>query len=1503
MFLVILCIPTITSSPDRIMNAITLDSIDNDALFQVAQAGGQGSSTEATANMSRVLTGISSTISNSYSDLTHLGSLDLSGYVISGWTLYRADIDMTDMTAISERESLGVTPNPSTPIMIRNASGLVTDALTQAFYNQPHDGRLENYTVEYAVPYYTTSLGKAWLVVRSDYSDGSTNETSWVSPFTQNPSAVLYTHDVSSDNAILSSGSTYYVVIDGTALSGVYIVDTWYFNRINWEATDSFLGLQTLYNLRGDAWWPYSGINRREANLNYTYTPWNQTSNAALKYFSADEVSLLGNSTGLTGTSWEFLNGAGLSSIAFQTNQSIDMTYDLTLWYKRNFDASTIWDVQTSGDSIEWNITAAIQYPNTSGTISRYMNFTRPLDWSVTGLYNSTTPSTNYGNYAVSGTTVTCSSMTNGTWTLSHTADNYITEIQSPDIASIEDTVTITAIVEDGIGTDVDSGSMNLTATYEGSAVYNPPNRTYAMGFSYLWNIDAWVSSNGTYVLEMFWTNGTEAGYLTKEILVYYPTSLTGNTQMEAFTDSSFEIRVDFVDTFSPTPLTATYASVVYSYDSGSNVSLTDLGNGTWTAVIDTTGEIAGLHSVVVYAEGFAIENQSLSIDVELTYETLALTYNWTDPQENGITYLQSTNLTILYRFANGTAIANAIVNVTDGTSTWSLTWDPVAENYTIQFNGTDFSTFPDTINLTVNAWKLGHESQANSSLKLYVYEESATSLEIIITPSDQDMTYVESFRIIANYSYSGSPVPAATLTIQFNVSTPISLQYNSSDGLWYTLLPGSDIGVGYWEFTVFADAVGYGNKSVQNILDIWEDVPVLTDSWSDHEVTDYETNIVLNVSAHDSLGNPILNSNLTVTLLDSKFTMTHLGNGLYSVAIIPDAVMGTHQIQVILTETGFVTTSIQLNLTIRATTEIVVTSPIYSQYETEDIEIAVEFVDDIHRTIIYWATVNLTIEGTVYPMTFNGSHYVVVFVLDFTVNYHTATISALANGTNPATEDISIRVLAKTYVYISISFSGSAFQGNTISIDARLRENDTERALQLRTLLFNITVNYDNGTSVLVSVQDSTNAQGLASVSFDIPQVTDNRVTSILIEVFYDGSINEDYVYWDASKAYTIPVNLDPIEQVLSFWFVEEGRYVLLGIGILAILSVGYNKRIKPKKRAGRAALDRQLKNFEDLKSVQHFMAVYVNRGTCVFYHPFKEARIQADLISGFISAVTSVYGEIKGDGVQGTLEEIQYQGLRLNSYSGEYVLGILILDKEISVLMRDRLQFFVDLFENEYESHLDGWTGITDCFDPEWIVSNLISTLGYSWMLPHTLHPDKKLSGPEKKIVNYIQASLGNKREFLVEDYLQPLSSMLGKTEAEILDIIVGLEEKEIIQPISIHTFLQRQGLGIVSSDMDMQITPTPIEEIPHEDTTDVDAVEEPADVSGDDDEVSEPLDEPTSEEEEPVVPEEDDSESKPEEIVGEEPETEDADPRDEFLKEVESLLKKEKEEDGEE
>ncbi|MCK4566453.1 MAG: hypothetical protein KAU48_04000, partial [Candidatus Thorarchaeota archaeon] len=283
------------------------------------------------------------------------------------------------------------------------------------------------------------------------------------------------------------------------------------------------------------------------------------------------------------------------------------------------------------------------------------------------------------------------------------------------------------------------------------------------------------------------------------------------------------------------------------------------------------------------------------------------------------------------------------------------------------------------------------------------------------------------------------------------------------------------------------------------------------------------------------------------------------------------------------------------------------------------------------------------------------------------------------------------------------------------------------------------------------------------------------------------------------------------------------------------------------------------------DLETLRHFMAVYLDRGTCVFYHPFTDERIQPDLISGFIAAITSVYGEIKGDGVRGTLEEIQYHGLRLNSYSGEFTIGILILEGEMTPLLRERLQFFLELFENQYDKELTDWTGLIDCFDPEWVVSNLTSAYNYSWFHAHKFGPTQKVAKTDARILDYISAVRDDKGEFYIKNLISPLAEMLDKTEAQVLDRLLYLQDNGMIVPVSIQTILQRQGMGLANGEIgpDNIVLELPAEEEPK--------VEEP--------EAS--VEETSSETE--VEPE----------PVEESPPAEEVDLADEFVKDVESLM----------
>ena len=161
--------------------------------------------------------------------------------------------------------------------------------------------------------------------------------------------------------------------------------------------------------------------------------------------------------------------------------------------------------------------------------------------------------------------------------------------------------------------------------------------------------------------------------------------------------------------------------------------------------------------------------------------------------------------------------------------------------------------------------------------------------------------------------------------------------------------------------------------------------------------------------------------------------------------------------------------------------------------------------------------------------------------------------------------------------------------------------------------------------------------------------------------------------------------------------------------------------------------------------------------------------------------------------------------------------------------------------------------------------------------------------------RILDYIGAVRDERGEFYLKDLLKPLAEMFEKTEAEILDQLLQLQDKGMIVPVSIQTILQRQGMGLSNGDSEGITIPLPpelMEEI--EKTT----------------EEQEAIEEETLEYDEIVEPEEPEKTKEPE--VSEEPKEPETkkkeqpkakkmvDPLEEFVKDVEDLLTKEKEKD---
>ncbi|MEM2143567.1 MAG: hypothetical protein QXQ81_09960, partial [Candidatus Thorarchaeota archaeon] len=1161
-----------------------------------------------------------------------------------------------------------------------------------------------------------------------------------------------------------------------------------------------------------------------------------------------------------------------------------------------------------------------------------------------------------------------------------YSAHNYVTSIDASSSVVITDDLLVTINFRDALSVPVSSGSSNLTFWKDTSVITRPANESEPDGIrTYLWNIDAFTTTNGRYRIEVFWANGTEAGYRTRDVVVYYPTDLrVYQSSVLVGTDESFSFSVYYNDTFTPQGLKSPAASVTYSFDGAPYVPMTDLNNGTWKATVSTLGKSVGSYQIVISASGFALQNRTAAIDVEIVYSTLALSLTWTPG--SSITYTQDANLAVSYRYANGTSIPNAVVNVTDGLRYWTLQWHPSSGTYNVTLNGLMGLNIGNNP-LVISAWKNQHYSRtADTALTISL---EPTDLTVSWSPANVTVPYGGVLRLSVDYRYQGGDVPSSGSLVNVTIDGKVyELLFNGT--MWTVSIPVNDLGLGTYQATVRAWRYGFVDRT--NLTDgivIIVDTASLTPNWYSYDlyyswqvsldvtvrssqgylvngavvradlggtnftlnqilpgiyrlllngsiglgeypmrvyllsygytnatvdvtlrVIDtpttltiiphyigydgnptgtlyYDGQLYLVVVCRDIANNPLIGLNVVLVLGTATYPMTDLGNGSYvrsflgsflgvgtiagsasfvvygyedqtvplSVEVrpvpttmltdiaIPD-VMYFNQTVVVVVEyrnahtgalidatyvsaswSNSIPTEVlapgryrftisaqmlsfaihQLNITIGLENysygqilHSITVRPIrtslssvlsYTNYEYCNITVQVTYRDLDRDLPITVAIVNMTVAGNVYPMVHVGNgvyRYVFNLTIDPSMIGYTAVFAAWAHGYSANTTSATIIVQPKQRVYIEL-LPLAPYQGVVMAIGAYVRYNGTHAPLVGVSVTFYISVELDNGTVLQSELSAITSTNGLATTTYDVPP----SAVRMTVVARYPGTDSQ----WKATKvAANIPVQ-PPSFFILLVRFLTQ-RDVLLVIALITVVGVvtyGRTRSARTKRLRKRKQLEDQMNNFRDLMSLRHFMAIYLNRGTCVFYHPFTEQKIEPHLVSGFISAVMSVYGEIKGDGVQGTLEEINYQGLRLNGYSGRHIAGILILEGEMTPFLRERLRTFVDLFEVRYDSELDGWTGFTDCFDSKWIVSSLYSVFDYDRLLPHRIVNDRLVKKSDMGLFRALKKLVGD-REFRFDDILPRLARETGMSEPLVLDHLLRMRGSGAIAPLEV-------------------------------------------------------------------------------------------------------------------
>ncbi|MFX1542487.1 MAG: hypothetical protein ACFFCR_05745, partial [Promethearchaeota archaeon] len=984
--------------------------------FTPSSASGEGEEQVSTAYMSRTIGSQQVSILNSYtSPDTHEMLLDLSEYLESGWLLYKVEIDAQSVTAAPEREVVGVASIPGQDFRIEEyIPNFYYTQLANGFYNKPHNGSLLNYSLSYSTEYYNTALrGTSYLVISDDYRDSSGGLTT---PEAMSPhdSAFAWT-TVDGENINLTQNTVYYTVINGTDLHEDTI--SYDYPIIYWGVESAAGSYATrIYSTEILDWFSVS----YEALLNYTYIPWDIDTNSAQVYSTTSDVSLECNSTAFVNDAWNSATFAqNISAITLSANQSVDLDYSITLWYSRNEEGTTDWEVDASGGQVEWNSSISVTYPSLSGQIKRYLNFTIPADWTVSGLYNATNPSLNHSQYSRAGDVVICSNVGTESWVLSSIAPNYVSNValyDSSDDSAVVHSANVGTVLD--VNTTVESptldaattGSVNLTVIHSGVTAYAPANATVTAGLGHhSWNTGTDHDENGIHTVAVFWSNGTEAGYRTLDVVIVYPTELTSVSTIDAFTDSTFSFSVFFRDSYTPQYLDGAFAEVTYSFAGGNNITMTDHANGTWSGIIDTTGRSPETYDLVIYGEGFAFENVSRVIKVTLIHDTQALDFSWSNGPN--ITYVESSELIVVYRRTNGNNVTNAQVNATIGIKTWNLT-QQLDGSYRIRFNGSDNPPGFGSHNITINAWKSGYEPQSGYPQNLTIDREG-TSLEVSWSNTN-NITYLDSTILSVKYlsNSTSTEIQDAELNVTIGLTT-WNLTWNSGSKAYEIQFNGTDAstGLGTHYLLIQATLYGYDDASDSSInLTIREEPTTIVLYWSAPYLNNItyiqQTTLYANFTILDNT--PIQLSTVNVTFGTTTLNL-NWDIGLQRYWIVFNGTdnppeFGNHSLSVQAWKHGFQGNSDTTSIVIRRDPTTLTTDwPDGSTIRYVNRTTLVVHYRMSNSTDIENAMVNVTISGETWDMTWDGFDSAYKLTFNGTdspfLGTHALTISAWKYG------------------------------------------------------------------------------------------------------------------------------------------------------------------------------------------------------------------------------------------------------------------------------------------------------------------------------------------------------------------------------------------------------------------------------------------------------------------------------------------------------------------------
>jgi hypothetical protein len=1349
------------------------DSIQTEPSSIMSDLGGLGDSISTELQMFAAHNDKQFLISNSFSDLQdHSGFFNVTDYQIPGWDLYRTVLQVDNITAAPERNNLWIDSDIKDYFKLEYKSGDAWDALSQGFYNKPFDSRLLNYsvycymdTLGYSLPDY----GNLFLDVREDFTNFSTSISTPYSLPSINGAAW---YNVSSD-VLLERDNEYFIVLNGTWQKCIDYVEGngpvfyWY----SYGDVGSFQTWRHRTDPPTDYW---DKDENWEGFLNYTYIPWNTTSDSPLVYPSPTNVSLLLNGVPTSASIWSF-SGSNVTGFSISTLQSVYVNYDLQLWYKKSVEATTVWFPASEPSKVGWNVTTDTSYPVLTCDISRnYWVIPHPEPWDRLALYNSSTPDTPHpGQLVDTGQNhLWCNDLTNGTWTVVFESHNYVTSMltlnQSTGLPidhtiSVYNNVDINCTLQDELGQSVELGNASLSIRLDGSIALERLGEPVTAGEWFcLWNISETTQGFGLYDIEFTWCNGTEAGYRKLEVVTTYPTELTGPDTIIADSGADIYETVHFKETFSNTSLDDVSAIVRYSVDGGSNLSMSYLGDGDWQLVMTPSDLSPGIHIIDVYAEGIGLINRTRQIVLQLTYLSM-LEVSFDGPEGGNITNLQTVNLTVAFSMSNGTPIVDATINVTSSGTTWALHYDDLQGKYWIQFNGSDFSDPVTTLDLEIVAWKLWYQPQTNSSMSLIIRMVS----NLLVEYDSLEIYYDQETNVTSSLWLPNGTLLDADIRIIVN---GMSMQvYEPSNGEFVFIAKGYQIGIGTHNLTIVASFPAL-DTSIREFELVVNAIPVSLVHSGEYTLFVNSSTIIQLEYSDMRDHSPLLAESIDVSW-GSSYNLYLNGVGEYILELTSLLLpVGIYQAIVNMTLPNHMPISVTIDIEVLPLVMSILIESEFIQYQEENVTVSLVLIDTVQDIPVRIATVTLLFNSRTYLMEFQAGLYNCTFHLDAEPDAYLLMISAECENYLPAQAESTIVIVPKRTLEVMLVPVTQAAPGDTVLFEAYFQYSDNGDPMINTQVFFEVEVSYANGTTEIITIEAITNSEGIAQVYFTIPFDGELAPVSITYRANCFGSRDTSQA---SSSSETLSPIMGPLQQLITFASNGFGIAIFLGLIIVSVVTT----RVRPlgqeigEDSDRTVRLEKQLADFMSLESLNQVLAISLLDDTCITEITLRGLKMAPNLMNEVSSVI------LRACSNSGSEITVYNLGMRFFCFRGSFIVLALTLDRPMTHELGNKARLLVEMIENTIMEDEAGGLILDSTFQEE-IEALIYSVLEYEEVVPHVIAEPTESEDTRPLLEKFLINEIGLEMKFLIRDQIDFVADLFKYTKAEALDAILDLK-----------------------------------------------------------------------------------------------------------------------------